>query len=290
MRNVPVPYGVLADAAGEWKRGAMSPLAGRVVVITGCTRGFGRVLAGLVAERGGRVVVSGPWTDEAEEQAAELRERGAAAVATTCDVTDAAQVEALADLAVATYGRIDVWVNNAAASNPVGRAFDLDPAEFRRALEVNALGTFHGTRAAMTRMAGAGGLVVNILGRGDNAGPTPFTTAYGATKAWVAGFTSSVRKEYADSGVHVVGFNPGMMLTEKLTGARAVGEAGERMMKPFAKVQEVFADPPEVAARRLVAVLEKDRPPKQVNLLGPVGASRHAARYAVRRVRRVKAG
>ncbi|MCD9197169.1 SDR family NAD(P)-dependent oxidoreductase [Aeromicrobium wangtongii] len=267
----------------------MTALTDKVIVVTGCTQGFGRVLVGLVAARGARLVISGPWPDEAEEQAADLRARGVDAVATGCDVTVADQVESLADLAVATYGRIDIWVNNAAASTPVGRAFDLDPGEFRRAIEVNALGTFHGTRAAVTRMLDTGGVVVNILGRGDNAGPTPYTTAYGATKAWVAGFTSSVRKEYADSGVQLVGFNPGMMLTDKLTGARAVGEAGERMMKPFAKVQAVFADPPEVAAERLVAVLEKDRPPAKVNLLGPVGASRHAVRYAARAVRGVKA-
>lgn len=267
----------------------MGSLSGKVVVVTGCTRGFGRVLVEVLAGRGARLVISGPWSDEAEEQAADLRARGIDAVATGCDVTDAVEVEALADLAVATWGRVDVWVNNAAASNPVGRAFDLEPGEFRRAIEVNALGTYHGTRAAVTRMAGTGGVVVNILGRGDNAGATPYTTAYGATKAWVAGFTASVRKEYADAGVHLVGFNPGMMLTEKLTGAHAVGEAGERMMKPFAKVQEVFADPPEVAAERLVAVLEKDRPPAKVNLLGPVGAGRHAVRYAGRKVRGVRA-
>ena len=264
----------------------VTSLMGKVVVITGCTRGFGRVLVGMAADRGARVVVSGPWAEEAEEQAVELRAHGVDAVATACDVTDLAQVEALAELAVATFGSIDIWVNNAAASNPVGRAFDLEPAEFRKAIDVNVFGTLHGTRAAVTRMLGTGGVVVNILGRGDNAGATPYTTAYGATKAWVAGFTASVRKEYADSGVRLLGFNPGMMLTEKLLDAQAVGPEGERMMKPFAKVQEVFADPPEVAARRLLDVLEKERLPRQVNLLGPVGAGKHAVRFAARKVRR----
>ena len=254
--------------------------------MTGCTRGFGRVLVDGAADRGARVVVSGPWPEEAEEQAAALRGRGVEAVATRCAVTAAAQVEALADLAVDAFGRIDVWVNNAAASNPVGRAFDLDPSEFDKAIAVNVRGTLHGTRAAVTRMLGTGGVVVNILGRGDNARATPYTTAYGATKAWVAGFTASVRKEYADSGVDVLGFNPGMMLTEKLLEARAVGPEGERMLKPFATVQEIFADPPEVAVRRLLDVLEKDRLPSRVNLLGPVGAGKHAVRYAARKARR----
>ena len=264
----------------------MTSLAGRVVVVTGCTRGFGRVLVEEVAARGARVVVSGPWPQEAQQFADELRARGVEAVAAPGDVTDPDQVEALADAALAAYGRIDVWVNNAAAATSVGRAFDLEPAEFRRAVSVNVLGTYYGARAAGTRMlAGAGGVIVNLLGRGDNTGPTPYTSPYGATKAWVRGFTRTLQKEYADTAVRVVGFNPGMMLTEKLLDARAVGAAGERMMKPFAKVQEVFADPPEVAAGRLLDVLEKDRLPKKVNLLGPAGAGKHAARYAVRKVR-----
>ncbi|WP_121250954.1 SDR family NAD(P)-dependent oxidoreductase [Nocardioides ferulae] len=261
----------------------MRSLAGRVVVVTGSTRGFGRVLVGLAAQRGARVVVTGPWAEEAEDVAAELRSRGLDALGVACDVTEGEQVELLAERAVAAYGRLDAWVNNAATSNPVGRAFDLDPAEFRRAIEVNAMGTFHGTRAAVTRMLAGGGTVVNVLGRGDNARATAYTSPYGASKAWVGGFTRSVRKEYAGTGVHVVGFNPGMMLTEKLLDSHAVGEQGEKMMKPFAVVREVFADPPEVAARRLLAVLADPHPPASVNLLGPLGAGRHAARFAVRR-------
>ncbi|MGA3527467.1 SDR family NAD(P)-dependent oxidoreductase [Melissospora conviva] len=265
----------------------MAPLTGKVVVITGSTRGFGRVLAEQVADRGARVVVSGPWPEEAEKQAAALRERGIEALAAPGDVTDQAQVEALADAAVAAYGRIDIWVNNAAAATPVGRAFDIDPAEFRRAVSVNVLGTYYGARAAGIRMlAGSGGVIVNMLGRGDNTGPTPYTSPYGATKAWVRGFTRTLQKEYEKTSVRVVGFNPGMMLTDMLLNPHVVGDEGERAMKPFAVVTRIFADPPEVAAAELVAVLERDRPPRAVNRLGPAGATRHLARTAVRAITR----
>ena len=83
------------------------------------------------------------------------------------DVTDPAQVEGLAAAAVEAFGRLDIWVNNAAAATPVGRSFDLDPAEFERSIAVNVLGTYYGSRAADDPDARPGGQ----RGAGQHAGP-----------------------------------------------------------------------------------------------------------------------
>lgn len=259
----------------------------RSVVITGCTRGFGRVLVELLAGRGAAVVVSGPWLEESEEVAAQLRAGGARAVAAPGDVTDPDQVHGLASTAVAEFGSLDVWVNNAALATPVGRAFDLDPSWFERSLAINVLGTYLGSRAAAQVMLPAGrGVIVNVLGRGDDVRATPHTSPYGAGKAWSRSFTRSIQREYRGSGVHVVGFNPGMMLTDMLLSPQVVGDDGAAAMRPYATITRVFGDPPEVAAAALVRALERTRPPASLRLLGPAGLARHLSRSAFRGVTR----
>ena len=266
---------------------AASALHGRSAVVTGCTRGFGRVLAGMLVDRGVRLVVSGPWPQESLAVADELRSRGGEVVVAPGDVTDAGQVEGLAQVAVDTFGSLDLWVNNAAAATPVGLAFDLSPETFQRSIDVNVRGTYLGARAAAGRMLPARrGVIVNMLGRGDDVRPTPHTSPYGASKAWVRAFTRTLQAEYQDSGVHVVGFNPGMMLTDMLLAPQVVGEPGAAAMKPYATITRIFADPPEVAASRLVEALARATPPKSVRLLGPTGAAKHALRAAARGVTR----
>jgi NAD(P)-dependent dehydrogenase (short-subunit alcohol dehydrogenase family) len=177
----------------------------------------------MLVDRGVRLVVSGPWPQESQAVADELRSRGGEVVVAPGDVTDAGQVEGLAQVAVDTFGSLDLWVNNAAAATPVGLAFDLSPETFQRSIDVNVRGTYLGARAAAGRMLPARrGGIVNMLGRGDDVRPTPHTSPYGASKAWVRAFTRTLQAEYQDSGVHVVGFNPGMMLTDMLLAPQVV--------------------------------------------------------------------
>ena len=264
-----------------------SGLTGRTAVVTGCTRGFGRVLVSMLADRGVRVVVSGPWAEESDQLAADLRAGGASAVAAPGDVAEPDEVAALADVAIREFGGLDLWVNNAALATPVGRAFDLDASWFERSTRINVLGTYHGARAAAAAMIPrGGGVIVNMLGRGDDVRPTPLTSPYGASKAWVRSFTRSLQREYRDSGLTVIGFNPGMMLTDMLLVPQVVGEEGEAAMRPYGAVTRIFGDPPEVAAAALVRALERPRPPSSLRLLGPVGVATHAARAAGRAVTR----
>jgi NAD(P)-dependent dehydrogenase (short-subunit alcohol dehydrogenase family) len=245
------------------------------------------VLVTMLAERGARVVVSGPWPEESATLAEELEGRGLAAVAAAGDVTDPAEVAALADTAVERFGGLDIWVNNAALATPVGRAFDLDPSWFEQSVHVNVLGTYYGARtAARTMLPRGGGVIVNMLGRGDDVRPTPHTSPYGASKAWARSFTRSLQQEYRDSGITVMGFNPGMMLTDMLLAPQVVGDAGEAAMKPYGAVTRIFGDPPEVAASALVRALERPRPPRSLRLLGPGGLASHLARAAGRAVTR----
>jgi NAD(P)-dependent dehydrogenase (short-subunit alcohol dehydrogenase family) len=229
----------------------------------------------LLARLGAKVVLSGPDRAESDREAALLRATGATAIAADGDVTDPDQVAALAETTAHEFGGVDVWVNNAAFDTPgMARTLEFDPAVVPGVTAVNILGTYYGTRTALEVMVRQGrGLLVNVTGRGDDVRPAKYSSAYAASKAWIRSFTRTVAAEYADSGVHVVAFNPGMMTTGRLsTEATDSVRADERTMRLYEFVTRVMADPPEIAARRLaqlVADAQEGRAPREVRLITP---------------------
>lgn len=171
---------------------------GRVAVVTGAGRGLGRAYALLLAERGAAVVVNdlgaaieggghdaGPAAAVVEEIAA----AGGSAVADTSDMATEAGGAALVELAVSTFGRIDVVVNNAGIMRWAGFP-DLDAADLDAHLAVHLGGTFHTMRAAWPHLAGQGyGRIVNTTSTGILG--LPANTAYAAAKGGVVGLTRS---------------------------------------------------------------------------------------------------
>ncbi len=229
----------------------MNLLANRVAVITGSSRGLGLAIASAYAREGAAVVLSSRTPEAIQTAASSLRERGYQASAYACDVADPNQVEALADFAVQTFGRLDIWVNNAALSTPYGPTLAIDPAEFARDTQVNILGTYYGSMAALRRLIPQGsGKLINLIGRGADR-PAPMQNAYGSSKAWVLGFTRALAAETKGSGVEVLVFNPGMMTTDLLTDVRVIA-GHEEALKPFPTILRMWARPPEVAAEKAV--------------------------------------
>src|SRR5512140_836051 len=98
----------------------MESLKGKVAVITGASRGLGKAMAAAFAGAGAKVVLSSRSREELERNVTQLRERGAEAAASVCDVTDPKQVEELARVAIQKYGGFDIWVNNAGIGGPYG--------------------------------------------------------------------------------------------------------------------------------------------------------------------------
>jgi NAD(P)-dependent dehydrogenase (short-subunit alcohol dehydrogenase family) len=149
---------------------------------------------------------------------------------------------------------------------------DLDAALFAAITEVNVLGTFRGTRAALDVMVPReGGVVVNITGRGDDLRAARLTAAYGASKAWIRSFSRSVAAELKESSVRVIPVNPGIMTTERMDpDAHEAPVADERTLRLFATVTRMLGDPPEVAAAALISFLDRDPAalPKELRVLG----------------------
>jgi NAD(P)-dependent dehydrogenase (short-subunit alcohol dehydrogenase family) len=168
-------------------------MAQRVAIVTGGAGGLGQAMVRRLVADGLAVV------------AADLLE------GERVDVADPDSAQALADRVLEQHGRLDVLVNNAGIAGPTAAVVDYPPDAFARVLAVNLLGTFHMTRACLPAMVAAGwGRVVNIAsiaGKDGNAS----MSAYSASKAGVIGFTKSVAKETARTGVLVNCLVPGVI-------------------------------------------------------------------------------
>jgi glucose 1-dehydrogenase len=190
-------------------------LAGKVVVITGSTRGIGRAMAEACAREGATVVVSSRTGAAVEATVADLAATGAAVTGITCDVSVDADLEALFTHAVETHGRIDVWVNNAGISLGMRRHVDTAPEDMRRIVGINLIGTMVASRIVVPYFVQrGGGVLINVSGRGGRGDAAAFTAAYAATKAAIMVFTKSLAAEHRSDPVSILAFMPGMVDTD----------------------------------------------------------------------------
>jgi NAD(P)-dependent dehydrogenase (short-subunit alcohol dehydrogenase family) len=234
-------------------------LDGKVAVVTGSTRGFGFAIAQELLRAGSLVVVSGRSQAASDEAAQALNPLGRT-LGYACDVTVPDQVYALAREALRWNGRIDIWINNAGHTPTAGTVIDFPPEEALLTLKTNCLGVYNGTQAALSVMLPSKrGVLVNIYGRGSNLKAATPSGLYAASKAWVTSYTRTLAAEYKGTGLQIIGFSPGMMLTDMLVIEEVIGERVMETMKNMPMVLKALANPPEIPAAELVELLETNR-------------------------------
>jgi len=234
-------------------------LKDKVVVITGATRGFGYAITEAMLKAGAIVVISGRSEEALTKAISSLKDFGLVK-GHICDVKEERQVYALARFAVQSFGRIDIWINNAGYSSAAGLMLETNPGQVIDMFLANDMGTLYGTQAALHFMnPRREGTLVNVYGNGSFLRPASPTGLYGATKAWITSFTRSLAKEISGSGVKLIGFSPGMMLTDMLTNPVVIGERGKEMMKQYAFVLRFLGDDPKNAAQKLVETIAKNK-------------------------------
>jgi NAD(P)-dependent dehydrogenase (short-subunit alcohol dehydrogenase family) len=190
-------------------------LTGKVVVITGSTRGIGRAMAEACAAAGATVIVSSRTQRAVDETVIALEGTGASVTGIRCDVSIDADLEALFTHAIETHGHVDVWVNNAGMSLGMRHHVDTTPDEMRRIVDVNLIGTMVASRIVLPYFVErGGGVLINVSGRGGRGDAAAYTAAYAATKAAVMVFTKSLAEEHKTDPVSVLVFMPGMVDTD----------------------------------------------------------------------------
>jgi NAD(P)-dependent dehydrogenase (short-subunit alcohol dehydrogenase family) len=176
-------------------------LEDQVMVITGGTSGIGLATAKRAADRGARVVLCSRNEPELRDTVAAIEERGGTARSVVADVANQEDLERLAVTAVEAFGTIDTWVNNAGVSF-YGNLMEVAVEDMRRLFEVNFWGTVYGARAAVARLRGAGGALINI-GSVVSDRAIPLQGAYSASKHAVKGFTDALRMELQAEGAPI---------------------------------------------------------------------------------------
>ena len=187
----------------------MALLAGRTAVVTGAAQGLGLAIAELFIAEGARVVL-GDLNLDATRAAAEGLGGPALAHAVRCDVTSAADVDALVSAAQETFGGLDIMVNNAGITRDATMR-KMTEEQFDEVIAVHLKGTWNGTRAAAAVMREQGsGAIVNMSSISGKVGLIGQTN-YSAAKAGIVGLTKAAAKELAHLGVRVNAIQPGLI-------------------------------------------------------------------------------
>ncbi|MEV6960558.1 glucose 1-dehydrogenase [Streptomyces sp. NPDC051207] len=187
-----------------------------VTVVTGGSRGIGAATCLRLAADGHDVVVGYVRDTGAAEAVADgVRAAGARAVTVPVDTSAEADVERLFDTAERHLGPVTGLVNNAGVTSTLGRLVDADPADLRRVVDVNLLGTLLCARRAAQLMAVRGhGVIVNVSSAAATLGSPDEYVHYAATKAAVDALTVGLAKELGPDGVRVNAVAPGVVETE----------------------------------------------------------------------------
>ncbi len=224
-------------------------LRGRVALITGPAKGMGAAVSMAFAAEGCPTALAGRDTAAIEPVAADIRASGGKALVVACDVTDTAQCAAAVAATIAAYDRLDILVNVAGGSGPIGKTgAETTPEEFRDIVDLNMTGCFNTIRAALpSMMAQRYGKIVNVGGTFGMRGRAG-RLGYSASKWGLRGITKSFALEAGPYNINVNYVAPGMV-------------DGPRFR------DKVCAD----MAKRLGITVEE-------------AAQRHAADYALKRV------
>lgn len=225
MRKLPLAAGlILAGLILARARRPRFSFAGKVVLITGGSRGLGLAIAREAARRGARLGLCARLADELEAARAELAHDGTTVATAVCDVRDDASVARAFTELTSTLGPVDVLVNCAGiiTAGPI-EALTFD--DFRAAMETNFFGALRTTLAVLSAMRARGqGRIVNITSIGGELA-VPHLLPYCASKFAYVGFSEGLRAEVARDGVKVVTVIPGLMRTGSPPHATFAGQS-----------------------------------------------------------------
>lgn len=223
----------------------MNRLTGKVAIVTGASSGIGRATAKLFAQEGAKVVVAARRQAELDSLVAEIVAEGGTAVALAGDVQSEAYSQALVDLAVSKFGRLDVAFNNAGTLGEMGPSTGVSAQGFTDALNINLTSAFLGAKHQIPAMlkTGAGSIIFTSTFVGHTFS-FPGVAAYAASKSGLIGLTQALAAEFGPQGVRVNTVLPGAVDTEMYRGMNDTAESqafvtGLHALKRAARPEEL---------------------------------------------------
>jgi NAD(P)-dependent dehydrogenase (short-subunit alcohol dehydrogenase family) len=274
-----IAAGAVGLAVARWvvaERRAME-LTGRVVFVTGGSRGLGFAVVREFASRGCRLALCARDADELNRAAADLRAMGADVLPIPCDVSVRSEIEAAIQTATELFGQIDILVNNAGIIQ-VGPVETMTVADFERAMATMFWGTLYATLAVLPQMrARREGRIVNITSVGGKIA-MPHLLPYDAAKFAATGFSEGLRAELAKDSIRVTTIAPGLLRTGGHLNAEVKGEreaefawfsVGDTL--PFAALDA------EQAAREIVRAARRGDAERILSLPASIAARLYSA-------------
>jgi NAD(P)-dependent dehydrogenase (short-subunit alcohol dehydrogenase family) len=224
----------------------------KTAVITGGTRGIGASLVADFLRNGWNVAYSGTTVKSVEDSLAALSGRLTpdCYAAFVCDVRNEKDITEFRDNAVTTFGRIDIWVNNAGLANEQELFYRIPSELITSIIDTNVKGLMLATSIAFNFMLKQGsGAIYNLAGMGSDGRMISGLTPYGTSKRAVQYFTSAFAREIKDCPVIIGIINPGMVLTDLTLSQVRKDPAGNRK---FIKILNLLANDPETVTPLLV--------------------------------------
>jgi 3-oxoacyl-[acyl-carrier protein] reductase len=201
----------------------MQDLAGKVIIVTGASRGIGAAAAAALGKVGARLVLTARDATQIETVAQTITRDGGKTVAIACDVSDWNGVQRLVAETQRHYGKIDALINNAGVVEPIAVTAESDPTAWARNIKINLVGAYYAIRAVLPPMLAAGGGTIVNISSGAAHNPLEGWSAYCSGKAGLAMLTRQIALEHAAQGIRVFGFQPGTTDTEMQVTIRASG-------------------------------------------------------------------
>ena len=232
----------------------MKRMEDKVAFVTGAAAGIGRATALRLASEGASLYLVDLATDGLQETVGLVEKEGAQVVGARCDVSDEADVKQNMADCIERFGKLDALCNIAGILL-LDHFPNIAPDQFRRVLEVNLVGPFMLTQAALPHLLESKGAIVNVSSTSALAG-MPYGAAYGTSKGGVSALTRTIAVEFGKHGVRCNAVNPGSILTA-MAGPGVVPEDAD--MKLIMRAQPLDEPrPPEVVAAVIAMLASED--------------------------------
>ena len=223
-----------------------SSIQGKVALVTGGSTGIGFATAQRFASEGAKVAIANVNVERGEVASEKIREAGGEAIFIQTDMSDPAQVEAMVNKVIETYGQLNYAFNNAGIGGDLGPIHMVTPENFERVIAVNLTGIWTSMKYEIQHMMqNGGGVIINNSSTAGGRG-MPGLSAYIASKFGVNGITKAAALEYADAGIRVNSVMPGPVETPGIQGLREKMPGVDEQFLAMTPLKRI-ADPSEIA-------------------------------------------